>query len=96
MTQTTARQFLDEIAAGLRAKGREVTVTETQESFGTFVWLSAPAPRWFDYSITLSAAKSNRPGSRWRLGRMMVRGGLSKEKYATTRRSVKICADVYS
>lgn len=91
-----ARAFLDEIADMLRAKGRTVEVTVTEENFGTFVWLYAPPQHWYERSINLSAAKSNRPGSRWALGKLQIgSSAYSKKITATTRSDIRIAADVY-
>lgn len=90
-----ARQFLDQIADTLRTKGRVVEVTVTEESFGTFVWLYAPAPNWYDRSISLSARKSR---GRWALGELMVGPGVGEAKSfkRTTRTRIRIAADVYA
>jgi hypothetical protein len=89
-----ARQFLDEIADQLRAKGRTVKITETEENFGTFVWLSSLAPHWYDNTISLNAAKFTRTG-RWSLGEMKVH--LSDRTLTRTRRSdIRIAADVFA
>lgn len=93
---TNAREFIDQIAAILRAQGRPVEITETEESFGTFVFLSAIAPHWYDRSINLSAAKSNRT-NRWRLGDMRVGpSSVSKGFDVKTRSRMKISAEVYA
>jgi hypothetical protein len=93
---TNARQFLDEIADVLRASGRPVEITETEESFGTFVWLSSVAPRWYDRSISLSARKSNRTG-RWALGELKVGSTVSTKAFTrTSRSSIRIAAEVYA
>jgi hypothetical protein len=91
---TDARQFLTEIATILRSKGREVTVTESEENFGTFVWLSSTAPHWYDNSISLSAAKSTRTG-RWSLGEMKIHLS-GKTLTRTTRSEIRIAADVFA
>lgn len=69
---TDAKQFFDQMADLLRSKGRTVEITETTESFGTFVWLYSPAPHWYERTISLSVSKNARPGSRWRLGALSV------------------------
>ena len=93
---TNARQFLDEIAAILREAGREVEITETEESFCTFVWMSAIGPRWYDRSINLSAVKDVKTG-RWRLGKMQIGPGAgSRFTMVRTKRSdIRIAAEVY-
>jgi hypothetical protein len=88
---TNARQFLDEIAELLRAKGREVTVEEQQTDYGTFVWLSALAPHWYDHSLSLSAAYITRT-KRWRLGELTV----DHKDARKTRSHIRIAAEVYA
>lgn len=90
-----AREFVDQIADQLRAKGRQVEITETEEAFGTFVWMSAIAPKWYDYTISLSAAKGRAPGSRWKLGRLTVRGA-GKERYTQERSRIRSAIDIYA
>lgn len=92
---TNAREFLDQIADTLRAKGREVEVSDTTNDYGTFVWLSTIAPHWYDSTISLSAYRNARTG-RWRLGELKVRPGTGKEFARTTRTDIRIAADVYA
>lgn len=87
---TNARVFVDEIAAVLRSHGRDVTVSETSERFGRFVWMSAIAPNWYDKTITLSAGFNDRTG-RWTLGPMLIDG-----TKRTGRTAIRISADVYA
>ena len=93
---TNAREFADEIADIIRSKGREVTVTETEEEWGRFVWLSALAPKWYDRTINLSARYDNRT-KRWALGKLTVRL-ISSDKpvVRSTRTDIRIAADVYA
>jgi hypothetical protein len=91
----SAREFLEEVAEILRSKGREVEITETEESFGTFVWLYAPAPKWYERSMSLSAARSGRTG-RWRLGPLSVGSTCVSPGFErNTRSKIKTAADVY-
>jgi hypothetical protein len=92
-----ARQFLDEIAKTLRDKGRPVVITETEENFGTFVWLSSISSHWYDRPMSLSAVKSSRTG-RWSLGRFRVGSsvGGAKEFTRTGRTEIRIAAEVYA
>lgn len=95
-----AREFLNEIAAALRAKGRIVEITETEESFGTFVWLSSPPQAWYERSISLSARKSNTSG-RWALGPLNVGSSGSGTKAGKSfkeelRWKIAIAVDVYA
>ena len=91
-----ARQFLDQIAETLRSQGRPVTVEETQEDWGTFVWLSAPAPAWYQRSMNLSAAKPNR-SNRWRLGELRVGPSLNNKGFnRKTRSQIRIAAEVFA
>lgn len=94
---TTAREFIEEIAETLRTKGRTVEITETQESFGIFVWLYSPAPHWYDRTISLNARHSNRTG-RWALGKLSVGSSVSgtKQFERTTRTAIRIAAEVYA
>jgi hypothetical protein len=89
-----ARQFVDEIVEVLKAKGREVTVEETDESFGKMVWVSATSPNWWMSPIHLSAFCSDST-KRWRLGEIKVRTISGKTVVAKTRYKVRIIADVY-
>lgn len=97
---TNAREFLEEIAEDLRAKGRKVEIIETEEPFGTFVWLSAPPQNWYNRWISLSAAHKTRT-NRWSLGKLNVgasvggSGKASKSFTKSTRTQIKISADVY-
>lgn len=101
----TAREFLDQIADALRAKGREVEVTEeTTPSGSDFVWLYSPAPRGtgtlldlHTRTISLSAARTNAKGSRWALGELRVGSTpWGKEFTAKTRSDIRISVDVYA
>lgn len=91
---TTARQFLDEIAATLRAKGRVVEITESQESFGEFVYLYAPATAWYDRAISFNVARYASTG-RWNMGTLTVHTS-GKPVTAQTRRAMRIAAEVYA
>lgn len=93
---TDARQFLDQIADILRAKGRDVEITETEESFGTFVYLSAIAPHWYDRSISLSARKSSRTG-RWALGKLSVGPSMNTKRFTRiTRSAIRAAVEIYA
>lgn len=90
---TNAREFLDQIAAILRAKGRKVEISETKESYGTFVWLSAIAPAWYEHTLTLSASYSTTT-KRWTLGELTIDHG--KIGVRKTRSDIRISAEVYA
>jgi hypothetical protein len=90
-----AREFLDQMADTLRSKGREVEVTEQDAGFGKFVWLSARAPHWFDATLSLSAAYSNRTG-RWSLGSLQVRTGSGQKFTRYTRTAIRIAVDTWA
>lgn len=95
---TTAREFFDQMADTLRAKGREVQITETEESFGTFVWLYAPAPHWYQRSLSLSVVQRK---GRWNLGQLTVGSSVSGGRNGrgfkrTTRSDIRIAIDVYA
>ena len=92
---TTAIQFLNEIADVIRAKGRAVEITETEESFGTFVWMYVPATHWYDRAMTFSAVKSNRTG-KWSMGVLVVTNTDGKAIKADTRNSIRRVASVYA
>ena len=93
---TNARQFLNEIADTLRASGRTVTIEETTESFGTFAWLYAPAPNWYDRSISLSARFSDNTG-RWAIGELKVGPtSVSGGFIETTRHRIRTAVSVYA
>lgn len=92
---TTARQFLDEIAATIRAKGRVVNITESQESFGDFVHLYAPATAWYDRAISFNVARYTSTG-RWNMGTLTVHTTSGKPVVARTRREMRLTAQVYA
>ena len=91
---TTARQFLDEVADIIRAKGRVVTIEESPLTFGTFAWLNVEKTHWYDTGMNLSAAYNDRT-KRWSLGTMNVyptTGTFTRK----TRSAIKIAAGVYA
>lgn len=93
---TNAHQFLNEIADDLRAAGRTPEITVTEESFGTFVWMYAPAPNWYDRTIALSARFSTRT-NRWALGEMILGGTItSPQMVVKGRRSIRSAVHVYA
>lgn len=82
-----ARQFLDEIAEVIRAAGREVTIEETAESFGTFAWLSTRSTEGYHALITVGARYSN-DTKRWALGEMHIWPSTLGKKTYKSRRSM--------
>jgi hypothetical protein len=64
---TTTRAFMEEIAEMIRAKGREVAITETS----TTLRLSAPAPFYYEDAISMSASRIGRT-NKWRIDAMRV------------------------
>jgi hypothetical protein len=95
MATTNAREFLDEVAEMLRAKGRRVEITETQESFGTYVFMAVPADHWYESTMYVNAALSSRTG-RWSLSPMTVRTSMGKTFKRDTRSAIRIAADVWA
>ena len=92
---TNARQFLDEIAGIIRAAGREVTIEESSESFGTFAYLSTTSSRFGHAIITLSARYSS-DTKRWALGEMNVWPATLGKQVVKSRRSMRIAARTWA
>ena len=93
---SNAFEFVNEIADVFRANGREVEVKVTDESFGKAIWVYSPAPHWHQNSLSISAYHSHRTG-RWKLGKLNVGGTPYSNPFTrTTRRDIRITADIYS
>lgn len=92
---SSAREFLDEVAQILRNKGREVQITETEETYGKFTYLSSVAPNWYDSSISLAVRYSNST-KRWAIVAMDVRLSSGKTISHDIRTNIRIAAEVYA
>lgn len=92
---TDARQFLDEIAEIIRAAGREVTIEETAENFGTFAWLSTRSTEGYHSLITLGARYSN-DTKRWALGEMHIWPATLSRQVVKSRRRMRTSAETWA
>jgi len=90
-----ARQFLDEVAEIIRAAGREVTIEESNESFGRFAYLSTKSFKFGHSIITLSARHSN-DTKRWALGEMTIWPATLGKRVVKTKSRMKIAAETWA
>jgi hypothetical protein len=90
-----ARQFLDRIAEIIRAAGREVTIEETADDFGTFAWLSTRNTERHHALIYVGARYSNRT-KRWALTQMEIWPSTLGKQVVKSRRAMWDAATIWA